>query len=272
MSSLTDISLFMLDRDGTIYLGDRLFDCTKPFLETVRRTGRRYIFLTNNSSKDRTAYVEKLGRLGIAAAPDDVFTSGEATTIYMRRAFPGAKVCVMGMPTLEREFREAGFTLVERDPDCLVLGFDQAFDYAKMTRLCDIVRAGTPRQGSPDKAHPLWRAAGKTHMTYVGFAGDVVFKRDVAILPSELTTEDITETFKITQRDGNSFCAKNQEDTFYVDSREQLTRLDGWNLDELCGTFSGARLTLRDGMTLKMFDGDVGRTFPESLLKRFAGS
>ncbi|MBR0056297.1 MAG: HAD hydrolase-like protein, partial [Kiritimatiellae bacterium] len=56
----------------------------------------------------------------------------------------GAKVCVMGMPTLEREFRDAGFTLVERDPDCLVLGFDQAFDYAKMTRLCDIVRAGTP--------------------------------------------------------------------------------------------------------------------------------
>ena len=142
--SLSDISLFMLDMDGTIYLGDRLFDCTKPFLEKVRSSGRRHLFLTNNSSKDRTAYVEKLGRLGITATPEEVFTSGEATTIYMRRAFPGAKVCVMGMPTLEREFREAGFTLVERDPDCLVLGFDQAFDYAKMTRLCDIVRAGTP--------------------------------------------------------------------------------------------------------------------------------
>ena len=139
-----DIDLFMLDMDGTIYLGDRLFPCTKPFLETLRRLGKRHLFLTNNSSRDRTAYVEKLGRLGIEAKPDEVFTSGEATAIYLRDAFPGAKVCVMGMPTLEREFREAGFSLVERDPDCLVLGFDQGFDYAKMTRLCDIVRSGVP--------------------------------------------------------------------------------------------------------------------------------
>ena len=139
-----DIELFLLDMDGTIYLGDRLFDCTKPFLETVRALGKRYLFLTNNSSKDRTAYVEKLARLGIEAAPDEVFTSGEATTRLLRARRPGASVAVFGMPTLEREFREAGFRLVERDPDLVVLGFDQAFDYAKMTRLCDLVREGRP--------------------------------------------------------------------------------------------------------------------------------
>ena len=143
-SPLKDISLFMLDMDGTIYLGNSLFPCTKPFLACLRRQGRRFLFLTNNSSKNRLAYVAKLGAMGIDVAPDDVFTSGEATTIYMRRAFPGAKVCVMGMPTLEDEFREAGFELEDRHPDCLVLGFDQAFDYAKMTRLCDLVRAGVP--------------------------------------------------------------------------------------------------------------------------------
>ena len=139
-----DVGLFLLDMDGTIYLGDRLFDCTRPFLETVRALGKRYLFLTNNSSKDRTAYVEKLARLGIDAAPDEVFTSGEATTRLLRARRPGASVAVFGMPTLEREFREAGFRLVERDPDLVVLGFDQAFDYAKMTRLCDLVREGRP--------------------------------------------------------------------------------------------------------------------------------
>ena len=144
MPTLSDIDLFLLDMDGTIYLGDRLFDCTTPFLETVRALGRRYLFLTNNSSKNRSAYVEKLGRLGIAAAPDDVFTSGEATTLRLRDTMPGAAVAVFGMPTLEREFLDAGFRLVERDPDVVVLGFDQAFDYAKMTRLCDLVRSGVP--------------------------------------------------------------------------------------------------------------------------------
>ena len=144
MSSLRDITLFLLDMDGTIYLGDRLFDCTRPFLETVRAQGRRHLFLTNNSSKDRTAYVAKLGRLGIDAAPDDVFTSGEATTRLLRGRRPGASVAVFGMPTLEREFEAAGFRLVERDPDVVLLGFDQRFDYAKMTRLCDLVREGRP--------------------------------------------------------------------------------------------------------------------------------
>lgn len=141
---LTDISLFMLDMDGTIYLGNRLFDCTKPFLGRVKARGKRFIFLTNNSSKNRMAYVAKLRNMGIEVEPDDVFTSGEATTIYMKSAYPGAKVCVMGMPTLEDEFREAGFTLENEHPDCLVLGFDQSFDYRKMTRLCDHVRAGVP--------------------------------------------------------------------------------------------------------------------------------
>ena len=144
MRTPRDIDLFLLDMDGTIYLGDRLFDCTKPFLGTVRALGKRYLFLTNNSSKDRTAYVEKLARLGIDAAPDEVFTSGEATTRLLLGRMPGASVAVFGMPTLEREFREAGFRLVEREPDLVVLGFDQAFDYAKMTRLCDLVREGRP--------------------------------------------------------------------------------------------------------------------------------
>ena len=144
MTNLSDISLFMLDIDGTIYLGSRLVPCTIPFLDCLKGQGKRFLFLTNNSSKNRLAYVEKLGKMGIAVEPDDVFTSGEATTIYMRKAYPGARVCVMGMPTLEDEFREAGFTLDNERPDCLVLGFDQAFDYKKMTLLCDLVRAGVP--------------------------------------------------------------------------------------------------------------------------------
>ncbi len=142
--SVASVDLFLLDMDGTIYLGDRLFACTKPFLEAVRARGKRYLFLTNNSSKDRMAYVAKLARLGIDAQPDEVFTSGEATTLRLRATRPGASVAVFGMPTLEREFREAGFRLVERNPDVVVLGFDQAFDYAKMTRLCDLVREGRP--------------------------------------------------------------------------------------------------------------------------------
>lgn len=131
-----------------------------------------------------------------------------------------------------------------------------------------IARTGAGRQGAPGKAPALWRGADKTHMTYVGFAGDRVLKRDVLILSSELTTEDVIETFRITSRNGGGFCAKNEEDTHYVDSSERLVRLDGWNIDELCGTIAGDKLTLSDGTVLKKFNGNVGTAFPKGVLKR----
>ena len=50
-SRLADIRCFVLDMDGTIYLGDRLFPFTKTFLEKAAGAGREVCFFTNNSSR-----------------------------------------------------------------------------------------------------------------------------------------------------------------------------------------------------------------------------
>ena len=63
--------LFLFDMDGTLYLGDRLFDFTKPLLHEIRRTGGKYLFMTNNSSKSVADYVKKLEKLGICATRED---------------------------------------------------------------------------------------------------------------------------------------------------------------------------------------------------------
>ena len=56
-----NIRLFLFDMDGTLYIGDRLFDFTEELLWSIKRAGKKYIFITNNSSKSVNAYVEKLG-------------------------------------------------------------------------------------------------------------------------------------------------------------------------------------------------------------------
>ncbi len=144
MKNIKDIKLFMLDMDGTIYLGNRLFDCTIPFLELLKSQGKRYIFLTNNSSKNRNVYVEKLSKMGIHAEPNDVFTSGEATTIYLNKIKKNARIYLCGTPSLEQEFKEAGFILTDEAPDYAVLGFDMTLTYEKLCKICDFVRAGVP--------------------------------------------------------------------------------------------------------------------------------
>ena len=72
---LKDKKLFLLDMDGTIYLDDNLFEGVHEFLAEIKKRGGRYIFMTNNSSKGVSAYMEKLSKLGIAAGPDDFMTS-----------------------------------------------------------------------------------------------------------------------------------------------------------------------------------------------------
>ncbi len=52
--------LYLFDMDGTLYLGDRLYDFTIELLETLKATGRKYLFMTNNSSKSVEDYIHTL--------------------------------------------------------------------------------------------------------------------------------------------------------------------------------------------------------------------
>ena len=135
---------FLLDMDGTFYLSDRLLEGALRFIEVLRRQGKPFLFLTNNSSKHRRQYAEKISRLGLPIPEDLVLTSGEATARYLRGQHPGASLFLVGTRSLEDEFRQHGFRLVQDDPELLVLGFDTSLTYQKLWALCDHVRAGRP--------------------------------------------------------------------------------------------------------------------------------
>jgi len=130
--------------DGTFYLGERLLDGALRFIDTLRQQGISYLFLTNNSSGGREQYARKITRLGLETSEEDVFTSGEATAVYLKKHFPGARLFVMGTPALEDEIRAQGFQLVQENPDLSVLGFDTTLTYRKLWQLCDFVRQGLP--------------------------------------------------------------------------------------------------------------------------------
>ena len=114
------------------------------FLDLLHQQGREFLFLTNNSSKDSQQYVEKFARLGISISGDKIMTSGEATAMHVQRQKPGARVFVVGTPSLENEFRKLDFVLTDESPEYAILGFDTTLTYAKMWKLCDLVRAGVP--------------------------------------------------------------------------------------------------------------------------------
>ena len=144
IEKLNTVRGFLLDMDGTFYLGDRLLEGALRFIDLLQKQKKDFLFLTNNSSKDRGQYAEKISRLGLPISEESVLTSGEATALYLKDQHPGADLFLVGTPSLEDEFRHHGFRLVQHDPQYLVLGFDTTLTYQKLWALCDFVRAGVP--------------------------------------------------------------------------------------------------------------------------------
>lgn len=144
MERLAATKLFLLDMDGTFYLGDTLLPGAKEFLDICRRRGVRFCFLTNNSSKSAETYLARLARLGVKIQPEEMFTSGDATILYMRQHALPQNLLLVGTPSLEQSFADAGFTPAAEKPEAVVLGFDTGLTYEKLTELCDAVRAGLP--------------------------------------------------------------------------------------------------------------------------------
>ena len=135
MSELRDKKLFLLDMDGTIYLGNEIFDGTIDFLNWVKGNGGRYMFLTNNSSKSVDKYIEKLDKMGIAAHKEDFTTSAQATGLYLQKHNKTNKIYVFGTRSLKEELSLYGLNITDEladDIDCLVMGFETELTFQKL--------------------------------------------------------------------------------------------------------------------------------------------
>ena len=148
---------WLLDLDGTVYLGERLIPGADTAIAALRAAGRRIAFLTNKPLQTRTEYAAKLTRLGVPAAPDDVITSSLVLARYLRDRDPGAPVFVIGEPPMLEEMRAHGFEVRADDRvRWVVIAFDRTFDYAKLNTALQAVKQGARLIATnPDRTCPV---------------------------------------------------------------------------------------------------------------------
>lgn len=162
--TLQDVKCFLLDMDGTFYLGNNLIEGSLDFIDKVRATGRDFLFLTNNSSHNADFYVKRLHGMGLDVPREKILTSGEATADKLNQLYPGKRAFVLGNEYLIEEFTQMGVIVDQENPEIVVIGYDTTLDYKKMTRVCDLVRAGLPYIAT----HPDFNCPTET-----GFAPDI---------------------------------------------------------------------------------------------------
>ncbi len=163
LQRLNNIELFVLDMDGTIYLGEQVFDEALRFVKEARAKGKRVIFFTNNASRNPQIYVERLNRMGFAATREDIVTSGDVTSAYLKLHHPNTPVYLVGTPALEEAFRAEGIRLTNgtdrataETAEIVVASFDTTLVYEKLDIACNLIRKGATFYSThPDFVCPM---------------------------------------------------------------------------------------------------------------------
>lgn len=174
---------YILDMDGVIYRGNQLVPGAKEFIERLQESGRRFLFLTNNSKNTPLDFQRKLERMGLNVSAEHYFTSALATAAFLHSQKPDGSAFVIGEAGLSHALYQVGYSLSEVDPDYVVLGDTPSYDYAKIVRAVRLILGGAkfiatnPDVTGPEEegihpacgalAAPIERATGK-QAYYVG--------------------------------------------------------------------------------------------------------
>jgi len=147
--------VFFFDLDGTLYLGNKLFEGVFELIELLIRHHKKFYFLSNNSSKSTKDYLKKLTNFKLNITTENIILSQHPTIAYLKKE--GYKrVFLMGTSSLKNEFKGEGFELTEDNPEIIVLAFDKELTYERLTKATRFLLSGIPYIAThPDDRCPI---------------------------------------------------------------------------------------------------------------------
>lgn len=147
----------IVDLDGTVYRGDSLVPGSRAAIERLRDRGLDLLFVTNNPTRTREAYVERLAGMGLEVSREEVLSAGTVTTEFLAEHHGDDDLFVVGSDGLREQFAAADLVAVD-DPDSadvVVTSHDYRFDYDDMTRAVWALDAADTFVGTdPDRTYP----------------------------------------------------------------------------------------------------------------------
>lgn len=216
---INGIDAFLLDCDGVLWRGDAPIPGASDMVAMLRSMGKRVIFVTNNSTKSRDAYVKKLASHQIPAVVDDIVTSASATAVYMKQQGIAGKVYFVGESGLGQELELQGYECmgledgsinelpnpftVDKDVAAVVVGLDRNISYYKLAYAsCCVLQNPNCRfiGTNPDQTFPVDGAILPGGGTLVKFIETATSRPPEAIVgkPSQDLLKTILSTYGLT--------------------------------------------------------------------------
>ncbi len=139
---------FIIDMDGVIYHGNKLLPGVTDFLSWLESSGKKYLFLTNSSERTTKELQEKLKRLGINVGEDHFYTSALATASFLASQKPDGSAYIIGDAGLIHALYSAGYTVNNVNPDYVVVGDTNGYNFEKIALAVNLVIKGAKLIGT----------------------------------------------------------------------------------------------------------------------------
>lgn len=146
MKPLEDLKkkkLFLFDIDGTLAVGDTLYEGSARLLSHIDRIGGKVYYITNNSTKSGRDYVEKFRTaFSLETTEDQFITSGFMTIRFLKEKYAGRKIFVLGTASFVAELKQNGLLVTENAEagiDCVVVAYDSELNYRKLIEVSKVL-------------------------------------------------------------------------------------------------------------------------------------
>ena len=134
---------YFIDLDGTMYMGKNRIPSAEEFIARLQAKDIPFLFVTNNATKTTQQVADKLhNHYHTTVEAQQVYTSAVASVDYLLEHHPGAKIFLLGSESLAGQLVEAGFTLVDENPDVVLQSLDSKVDYQKLETATLAIRNG----------------------------------------------------------------------------------------------------------------------------------
>lgn len=133
---------YLIDMDGVIYKGSELIEGAGEFIADLQAMKIPFLFLTNNSQRSRRDVATKLQRMGVDVDETHVYTCAMATARFLASQKPRGTAYVIGEGGLITALHTNGYSIVDRDPDYVVVGEGRNLNFEMAEQALCMIRNG----------------------------------------------------------------------------------------------------------------------------------
>lgn len=128
--------------DGVLVRGPNLIPGADAFIERLKKEGRKFLVLTNNSQRTPKDLEHRLKQIGLNVGADHIYTSALATARFLNSQRPKGTAFVIGESGLMEALHDVGYVVTEYQPDYVVVGDTENYDHRRITQAVRLIVNG----------------------------------------------------------------------------------------------------------------------------------